>query len=642
MAINLTNAAGAPAASFGGRRLVCALGRRLVAVERERSTQFLPPAAERGPALATSRQSGEGGDKSPHSKAPPPAGSFSRSGERQGRAFLKRGRQRADSAVRAPVATALLLCICLLLGGVSAPAQTQKFASHLELNAPAIPAAVLAEASGKPWENSERGPVAGLKLFATEKSGAVWLGSAEGAARFDKNATNRWDRWQYFYGRRWLKDNEVKNIWVEEVGAARKVWMRTRTGVSLIEWRPMTLDQKAKFFEERVAQRHVRHGMVTGCGLRTPGDLSTSFTRDDDNDGLWTAMYLAAEAYRFAVTHDPDARAKARRSVELLMRLESITGIPGFYARSFVSKDEPRPHGGEWHETPDGKWLWKGDTSSDESVGHYFGYAAYFDLVAEESEKPEIRRVVARLTDHLIEHGYNLVDLDGKPTRWGEWSEKFYQTEEGEYESALRSIELLSFLKTTYHITGDKKYEAAYQDRVKRGYAEKTRDYRRWPGGGEINFSDDELAYLSYAPLLKYEQDPKLREIYLDSLRFTWKQIRPDMNPLWNYISVGGGAGPMTPEIQTESRLTLDRIPMDLIEWGVRNSHRQDLQVTRNQDRFRRAQLTAVLAPDERPVSKWNGNPYRPDGGGDGHGEDDGAFFLLPYWMGRHHGWVMD
>jgi hypothetical protein len=530
------------------------------------------------------------------------------------------------------------LGFCLVLGEV--PAQTQKFGSQLELNFPSIPAEVRTEAAGKAWQNPERGPVEGLKWFAEEKSGAVWLGSAEGAARFDQKAKHRWDRWQYFYGRRWLKDNEVKNIWVDEANAARKVWIRTRTGVSLIEWRPMTLAQKAKYFEERIEQRHVRHGMVADGGLHTAGDLSTSFTHDNDNDGLWTAIYLGAQAYRFAVTHDPDARAKARRSVELLMRLESITGKPGFYARSFVSKDEPRPHGGEWHETPDGKWLWKGDTSSDESVGHYFGYAAYFDLVADESEKPEIRRVVARLTDHLIDNGYNLVDLDGKPTRWGEWSEKFYQTEEGKYESALRSIELLSFLKTTYHITGDKKYEAAYQDRVKRGYAAKTHLYRRWDGGGEINFSDDELAYLSYAPLLKYEKDPKLLETYLDSLRFTWKEIRPDMNPLWNYISVASGAGPMTPEIRTESRLTLDRIPMDLIEWGVRNSHRRDVKFTRDQDRFRRRQLTEVLAPDERPVSKWNGNPYRPDGGGDGHGEDDGSFFLLPYWMGRHHGWV--
>src|SRR5262249_29281574 len=257
-----------------------------------------------------------------------------------------------------------------------------------------------------------------------------------------------------------------------------------------------------KMFDDAIEQRHVRHGFVGNTHLRVAGDLSTSTKSDSDNDGLWTAMYLGSQAYRYAVTHDPDARKQAQRSLRALIRLEEITGVPGFYARSFVSTDEPKPQGGEWHPTPDGQWLWKGDTSSDESVGHYYAYALYFDLVADKTEKAAIRKVVARITDYLIQHDYDLIDLDGKPTRWGQWSERYFQTEEGKYEAALRSLELLSFLKTTYHITGDKKYDEAYQDRIRRGYAQHMKNYRRWPGGGEINFSDDELAYLSYDPLL--------------------------------------------------------------------------------------------------------------------------------------------
>ena len=70
-----------------------------------------------------------------------------------------------------------------------------------------------------------------------------------------------------------------------------------------------------------------------------------------------------------------------------------------------------------------------------------------------------------------------------------------------------------------------------------RGYAKRVGRYRRWHGGGEINFSDDELAYLSYDPLLRYEDDPGLRRIYQKALRFTWNQVRPNLNPLWNYIT---------------------------------------------------------------------------------------------------------
>jgi hypothetical protein len=532
------------------------------------------------------------------------------------------------------------IVLFLGLALTTASAQTQKFATHFAADAIEVPFPVRQQSKGEPWMGKESGPVAGLKVFAKEKTGALWLGSDQGAARFDSRARHRWDRWQYFYGRRWLLDNDVQNIWVDESAPGRKIWLRTRTGVSLLEWRPVTLDQKAQLFDDRIEKRHVRHGMVAGSHLPVAGDLATSVQHDNDNDGLWTAMYLGSQAYRYAVTRQPDARAKAQRALKLLIRLEEITGKPGFFARSFVSTNEPKPHGGEWHPTPDGKWLWKGDTSSDESVGHYYAYALYFDLVANGEEKEQIRRVVSRLTDHMIENDYDLIDLDGKPTRWGQWSERYFQTEEGKYEAALRSLQLLAFLKTAHHITGQRKYADAYQDRIRRGYAEHMRHYRRWPGGGEINFSDDELAYLSYDPLLRYEKDPKLRKIYLDGLRFTWSQIRSDMNPLWNYISAASDAGRMTREIREESRMTLERIPMDLRDWAVRNSHRRDVRFVPEKDRFGRSQLIEVPAPDERPVGKWNSNPYRPDGGGNGSEEDDGAYFLLPYWMGRYHGWV--
>lgn len=36
-------------------------------------------------------------------------------------------------------------------------------------------------------------------------------------------------------------------------------------------------------------------------------------------------------------------------------------------------------------------------------------------------------------------------------------------------------------------------------------------------------------------------------------------------------------------------------------------------------------------------MSKWKGNPYNLDGGNGGNAEDDGAYFLLPYWMARYH-----
>jgi len=36
-------------------------------------------------------------------------------------------------------------------------------------------------------------------------------------------------------------------------------------------------------------------------------------------------------------------------------------------------------------------------------------------------------------------------------------------------------------------------------------------------------------------------------------------------------------------------------------------------------------------------VTKWNGNPFQLDCNPQGRTEDDGAFFLLPYWLGRFY-----
>ncbi len=141
-------------------------------------------------------------------------------------------------------------------------------------------------------------------------------------------------------------------------------------------------------------------------------------------------------------------------------------------------------------------------------------------------------------------------------------------------------------------------------------------------------------------PVLHYEKDPVRRQPYLDSLRFTWAQVRPDRNPLWNYISAASGAGRLTADAREESLLTLRRIPLDLVEWTVDNGHRQDLKLRTGKDRFGEQEILEVLDPDERPVQKWNANPYRLAGGGGGQREDDGTFFLLPYRMGRYHGWV--
>src|SRR5215212_10043488 len=128
------------------------------------------------------------------------------------------------------------------------------------------------------------------------------------------------------------------------------IWIETPKGFSRIEYKPMTLADKSKVFVERIQKRHNRWGQTSDSHLRVAGDLSTNQMVSSDNDGLWTSIYVAAECFRYKVTGAADARDNARRGMQAILRLEAITGIPGFPARSFIKVGEDvQPGDGEWH-----------------------------------------------------------------------------------------------------------------------------------------------------------------------------------------------------------------------------------------------------------------------------------------------------
>lgn len=479
-------------------------------------------------------------------------------------------------------------------------------------------------------------PVGEARAVALASDGAVWLGFPDGLVRYDPRAGEP-DRRQYFAGGRYLPDDEVFNLAPDTAGG---MWVRTRTGVSHIEFQAMTLAAKAALFERRVEQRHNRYGMVASSRLARPGDLASNELTSSDNDGLWTAIYGAAECFRYAVTRSPEALARATRSVEALLFLEQVTGRPGFPARSYVKKGERRPADGEWHWSADGQYQWKGDTSSDELVGHYFLYSTAFDLLPASPLQQRMAGAVARITDHILRHGYHLTDTDGQPTRWGRWSPEYFQTPAGRPDSPLNALELLSFLRIAAHITRQEYYRSEYRKAARQmRYAELTAGLLELRE--ELNYSDEELAMLCFYPLFRHEEDPDLVRYYRQALQAWWQNIQREKNPLWTFIYMCGWDRPPEPVDLAGAAWTLYRVPTDLIEWNVRNSHRKDVALDGGLDRFQRPQTTALLPPDERPVMKWNGNPFRIDGGSGGAGEDDGAFFLLPYWLGRYHGFLL-
>lgn len=531
----------------------------------------------------------------------------------------RRTEVRRGTLKRAPRVFALLVVavICQAAEPVQLTPQPQKLRTFYSFGDPRVPAAL--KTSGGP-------------VRAVASDGAVWYGAPQGLSRVDPNAQRR-DRNQYFAGKRYLPDDDVEQLAPD---SAAGMWVRTKTGVSHIELRTMTLAAKAALFEKRVHERHDRHGLVSPSNLRVPGDVSTNQMRDDDNDGLWTSMYAAAECFRYAVTHSAEAFASATKSTEAVLLLEEVAGKRGFPARSYIRKGETMPTDGQWHWTPDGQYYWKGDTSSDEIVGHFFLYGVATDLLPDPVLKKRIAETTARIMDHIVEHGYYLIDVTGKPTTWGRWSQAYFRQEPS--DSALNSMELLSFLKTAEHITGNARYAKEYRKAaIDLGYARQATRYKELRQ--ETNYSDEELAMLSFYNIFRYETDRELLDrYYRPALNGWWENIVREENPLWDFVYAM--AQPNARVDLVSAVRTLYRMPADTIEWTVTNSNRRDITMAAAADRFERRQATVLLPPDERPVMKWNSDPFDIDGGPDGRSEDDGAAFLLPYWMGRYHGFL--
>ncbi|HEU0142481.1 MAG TPA: hypothetical protein VFQ79_22355 [Bryobacteraceae bacterium] len=525
-------------------------------------------------------------------------------------------------------------------------------------------------------------PYNDFTTMATGEKGVVWFGTGRGAIRFDGSV------WEYRQGLRWLPSDEVRSIAVEEDGDA---WFATPAGVGLIERRSTTLSQKARFFEDDIDKRHRRtpYGYVDSVSLERPDDLSKWTQHDSDNDGLWTSMYGAGECFAYAATRDPLAKKRADAAFRALRFLGEVTrggshpAPPGFVARTILPTSGPNPNTvytperdrerqatrdalwkvivPRWPTSADGKWYWKTDTSSDELDGHYFFYAVYYDLVAaNEDERRQVRDHVAGLTDHLIRHGYNVVDHDGKPTRWGVFSpEKLNHDPLWFEERALNSLSILSYLRTAEHITGNPKYgEAARELMTKHAYAMNVMIAKTNAGPGSGNQSDDEMAFMNFYCLLKYEKDPKLRSAFAFAFSRRWMMERYELNPLFNFIYAAVasgieyenafGRGDLSPagDWLAESIDTLKRYPINRVSWGLSNSHRTDIVLlplyAREEGQRGSRRDGRVLPIDERFVDKWNHDPWALDYHGNGRRLADGASFLLPYYMGLYHGFIAD
>jgi len=485
--------------------------------------------------------------------------------------------------------------------------------------------------------------------------GWMWVGTDVGVVRFAKDGSH-----SLRFSRRWLTNDKVNDIAFDANGNA---WVATADGVSEIKPGRMTLADKADNFYSQLMRRHIRDPWICGVvNLEIPGDTASWHHSDDDNDGEYTGGYLAMESFRYAVTKDEDARIKARKAFGFLKLLQEVTGTEGFFARSVVPADSKFFHDGNrtytqkqiadelvrdprykpveirWHKSKDGKWLWKGDTSSDEMDGHMMGYFYYYELVAGDKEKGVIRDHVSKIVDYLIKYNYNFRDIDGTHTHWAVWSpDQLNHDPDWASERSINSFELLAYLKLASHMTGDQKYEKEYRRLIeKEGYLDNISRLNSKNPAWQIYFDRTMEGYL-FPVLIKYENDPKLKMFY-KKLIDQWMKNQKSGENLINNLSYAFAVGKKVNVSQTID--FLKDAPLDLVDWPINHTLREDVKLVRTPI-MEDIQLSELPPASIRSTVRWDKNPWAAIQG-DAQQEREPVFWLWPYWMARYLGIIQN
>lgn len=470
--------------------------------------------------------------------------------------------------------------------------------------------------------------------------GNIWFGSTWGAFMLKDDG-----KFNYYASKRWLPSDKVVDI---AKGPDNSVLILTDKGLGKICFEEMTLEQKAMFFEKQVRERHIRLGFnATVSGMKN-GDVTTGSMEDSDNDGLWTSMYLAAEAFRYAVTQSDEALLNVRESLDAMERLYTINGIPGFPSRSFERRGY-KYHDEAWRRASDPEWDWKSTTSSDEAIGHIFAFGTIAELV----NVPDIHNKAVLLIDtlmsHILKNNFYLIDWNGQPTKWGRWNPEYVNIRPKMVgDRKITASNITAMFQTAYRFTGKEKYKDAILYLMKEhGYLTnlmRTMDSIGMapPDADELsrelsdgwNHSDDEMYYCGYWGLYRYALNDTLQEKFREAIIDHWKIERPEKEGLWNIMTALAGAE----KIDLDNAIWyLQQYPLDLINWTIINSHRKDIK--RIEPNFRNQTIEEVLPPDETRIARHNSNMFDLDERGGGRSENSaGDIWLLPYWIGRYLG----
>ncbi len=229
---------------------------------------------------------------------------------------------------------------------------------------------------------------------------------------------------------------------------------------------PETLAQKATYYDALAARLHFQPSVKWALGghLKAGATEATATYADVDqwytgeNDGLWSGLYLASQAFRYAVTKSPDALQNIKTLLDGEVDRMAITGRPGVFTRQLIPPGVPglncptdvtvyipdiEKDDNQWVKIQDGcdwvvdrdtkQWTktdvcglekyngycWLDNVSQDEYGGHMLALGAIWKLVDDPDVRATTKSLLEQVAVELMQNQLAYIDWDGRVTEHG-------------------------------------------------------------------------------------------------------------------------------------------------------------------------------------------------------------------------------
>lgn len=432
----------------------------------------------------------------------------------------------------------------------------------------------------------------------------------------------------------------------------------------------MPLVEKAAYLDELMRAQHLPDGLVRTLRFDPDGEL-VGYDHQPST-GLWTGIYMASQALRYAVTGDTEAVENALVAARGLHDLTAVTGRPGLYGRAYQRPDGQYTYDATgqtwWFASPaegyEG-WWYNGDVSKDTMDGIVFGYAMALEHFDDAELLAIVRSDLLAFVNQFVADGLQILDHEGVVTEHGRLNYSALDDWPG-----FNAMLVLSWVRSALDAGGDPELRHFYEDcLLRRGdrsdcpeldsrdfgsYLDAVEDWLYvYRPNCETSFDNIDMVFQGLYPLLRREDHPetvqRLRAVLDVGI---WTPPEPPVAPpLYEsthslYIFMYGGLANPDPgdtifqAAMDDAICTMFDLPAERWDHGVPETDREGICI----NRVGKPNAAEVLPLSEREWDNylWRLDPYEisppkePVPGLLYSAED----YLLAYWLGRYHGLI--